>query len=82
MSSKKYSGVYGYNNVEISDVLQSNITDFVSSDDHRITERLSNQLVSLGFNEMMNNSITSPDYGEITQKHKIGQGGKNHQSFG
>ena len=59
--------VYGYNNVEISDVLQSNLPDFVSSDDHRIAERLSNQLVSLGFNEMMNNSITSPDYGVISE---------------
>ena len=59
--------VYGYNNVEISDVLHSNLPDFVSSDDHRIAERLSNQLVSLGFNEMMNNSITSPDYGVISE---------------
>ena len=58
--------VYGYNNVEISDVLQSNLPDFVSSDDHRIAERLSNQLVSLGFHEMMNNSISSPDYGQIS----------------
>jgi phenylalanyl-tRNA synthetase beta chain len=68
--------VYGYNNVGISDVLQSNIPDFVSSDDHQITERLSNQLVSLGFNEMMNNSITSPDYGEITQSIKSVKGVK------
>ena len=59
--------VYGYNNIEISDILQSNLPDFVSSDDHRIAERLSNQLVSLGFNEMMNNSITSPDYGVISE---------------
>ena len=59
--------VYGYNNIEISDILQSNLPDFVSSDDHRIAERLSDQLVSLGFNEMMNNSITSPDYGVISE---------------
>ena len=67
-------GIYGYNNVEISDVLQSNIPDFVSSDDHQITERLSNQLVSLGFNEMVNNSITSPYYGKITQSIKSVKG--------
>ena len=66
--------IYGYNNVEISDVLQSNIPDFVSSDDHQITERLSNQLVSLGFNEMVNNSITSPYYGKITQSIKSVKG--------
>jgi len=62
--------VYGYNNVDISDALQSNISDFVNSDDHQIAERLSNQLVSLGFNEMMNNSINSPDYGEISDSIK------------
>ena len=66
--------IYGYNNVEISDVLQSNIPDFVSSDDHQITERLSNQLVCLGFNEMVNNSITSPYYGKITQSIKSVKG--------
>ena len=66
--------IYGYNNVDISNVLQSNIPDFVSSDDHQIAERLSNQLVSLGFNEMVNNSITSPDYGEITQSIKSVKG--------
>lgn len=59
--------VYGYNNVNTSKLLHSNIPDFVSADDHHIAERLSNQLVSLGFNEMMNNSITNPDYGEISQ---------------
>ena len=66
--------IYGYNNVDISRVLHSNIPDFVGSDDHQITERLSNQLVSLGFNEMVNNSITRPDYGEITQSIKSVKG--------
>ncbi len=59
--------VYGYNNVNASKLLDNNISDFVGADDHQIAERLSNQLVSLGFNEMMNNSITNPDYGEISQ---------------
>jgi phenylalanyl-tRNA synthetase beta chain len=62
--------VYGYNNVNTSKLLHSNIPDFVSADDHQIAERLSNQLVSLGFNEMMNNSITNPDYGKISQNIK------------
>ena len=66
--------VYGYNNIDISDVLNSNIPDFVRSDDHQIAERLSDQLVSLGFNEMMNNSITRPDYGEISQSVKTLRG--------
>jgi phenylalanyl-tRNA synthetase beta chain len=62
--------VYGYNNVNTSKLLHSNIPNFVSADDHQIAERLSNQLVSLGFNEMMNNSITNPDYGKISQNIK------------
>lgn len=62
--------IYGYNNVNTSKLLLSNFPDFVSDDDHQIAERLCNQLVSLGFNEMMNNSITSPDYEEIFQEIK------------
>ena len=62
--------VYGYNNIEISDVLQSNLPQYVSLGEHRIAERVSNQLVSLGFHEMMNNSITNPLYHEITNNSK------------
>ena len=62
--------VYGYNNVAISEVLHSNIPDFVSLDNHQIAEQLSNQLVSLGFNEMMNNSITNPDYEALSESIK------------
>ena len=51
--------VYGYNNVKISTLLKTNLPDFEISNDHQITERLSNQLVCLGFHEMINNSINS-----------------------
>ena len=59
--------VYGYNNVKISTLLKTNLPDFEISNDHQIAERLSNQLVSLGFHEMINNSINSPDYGKISK---------------
>ena len=59
--------VYGYNNVKISTLLKTNLPDFEISNDHQITERLSNQLVCLGFHEMINNSINSPDYGKISK---------------
>jgi phenylalanyl-tRNA synthetase beta chain len=62
--------IYGYNNVNTAKLLQSNVPDFIRDDDHQIAERLSNQLVSLGFNEMINNSITSPDYQEIFEEIK------------
>lgn len=59
--------VYGYNNVKISTLIKTNFPDFEVSNDHQISERLSNQLVSLGFHEMINNSINSPDYGKISK---------------
>ena len=59
--------VYGYNNVKISTLLKTNLPDFEISNDHQIAERLSNQLVSLGFHEMINNSINSPDYVKISK---------------
>jgi phenylalanyl-tRNA synthetase beta chain len=62
--------IYGYNNVNTAKLLQSNVPDFIRDDDHQIAERLSNQLVSLGFNEMINNSITIPDYQEIFEEIK------------
>ena len=66
--------VYGYNNVKISTLLKTNLPDFEISNDHQITERLSNQLVSLGFHEMINNSINSPDYGKISKNIKALEG--------
>ncbi len=66
--------VYGYNNVNISKLLKTNLPDFEISNDHQITERLSNQLVSLGFHEMINNSINSPDYGKISKSIKALEG--------
>ena len=39
---------------------------YVAFDNHLIVERLSNQLVDLGFNEMINNSITTTKYNELT----------------
>ena len=58
--------IYGYNNIEISSSLLSKIPTYVAVNNHQIEERLSNQLVDLGFNEMINNSITTPKYNELT----------------
>lgn len=66
--------VYGYNNIEISSSLQSNLPLYEALDHHQIGERLSNQLVGLGFNEMINNSITTPQYSELTANLKAKKG--------
>ncbi|MBH45837.1 MAG: phenylalanine--tRNA ligase subunit beta [Flavobacteriaceae bacterium] len=62
--------VYGYNNIATSKVLQSNVPEFNPFDDHQVAEKISNQLVGLGFNEIMNNSITTPQYEGISQSIK------------
>ena len=58
--------IYGYNNVSTTEAFVSKFSDYVGLDDHQIADRVSNQLVNLGFNEIINNPITSPDYGEIS----------------
>ena len=55
--------VYGYNNVEFTDAVRSNLskqtaTDFKDS----MQELVSEQLTAQGFNEIMNNSLTSGSY--------------------
>ena len=59
--------LYGYNNILISEMLNTNMPNFENLDDHQISERISNQLVSLGFNEMINNSISNPVFNELLE---------------
>ena len=59
--------LYGYNNISISEMLNANMPNFENLGDHQISERISNQLVSLGFNEMMNNSISNPVSNELSE---------------
>ena len=66
--------VYGYNNIEISSLLKSNIPNYRNVSHHEFSERLSNQLVALGFNEIINNSITSKHYSELTPSLKAKKG--------
>ncbi|MDD4921658.1 MAG: phenylalanine--tRNA ligase subunit beta [Bacteroidales bacterium] len=54
--------IYGYNNVEISDSLKSNISYSIKPDSHKLQNLISEQLTALGFNEILNNSLTSVGY--------------------
>lgn len=54
--------IYGYNNVEFSDSLKSNISYSVKPDSHRIQNLIAEQLTASGFNEILNNSLTSAGY--------------------
>lgn len=55
--------IYGYNNVEISDTLKASLSYRNTTDlSNALKETISNQLTACGFNEIMNNSLTSESY--------------------
>ncbi|MBR3566534.1 MAG: phenylalanine--tRNA ligase subunit beta [Paludibacteraceae bacterium] len=54
--------IYGYNNVELSDKLHSNLSFAEKPESHRLLKRLSEQLTAQGFNEILNNSLTKTSY--------------------
>jgi phenylalanyl-tRNA synthetase beta chain len=54
--------VYGYNNINFTKKLNATISNSSRTEDHKVQNIIANQLVSLGFNEMMANSLTSPEY--------------------
>lgn len=54
--------IYGYNNVEISDSLKSNISYSNKPDSHKLQNLIAEQLTASGFNEILNNSLTSSAY--------------------
>lgn len=53
--------VYGYNNIEFSHKLNTSIS-FDSNKETKIENIISDQLIALGFNEIMSNSLTKASY--------------------
>lgn len=57
--------IYGYNNVEFTDAVRSNLSYKTATDEnHRLQNLVSEQLSGCGFNEIMCNSLTSVAYYE------------------
>ena len=54
--------VYGYNNINISKKLNASVANAPRTEDYKVQNIIANQLTSMGFNEMMANSLTTPDY--------------------
>ncbi len=55
--------IYGYNNVEISTTLHSSLSVKTATDSaNALRELISEQLTAMGFNEIMNNSLTAESY--------------------
>lgn len=67
--------VYGYNTVKASDKFNASIATTLGINDHEISHKVASQLAAQGFNEMLNNSLTSPNFTELTDdlstKHTI-----------
>ncbi|OYQ35656.1 phenylalanine--tRNA ligase subunit beta [Flavobacterium cyanobacteriorum] len=62
--------VYGYNNIAFTQKLNASISNSLRTEDHKLQTLVANNLISLGFNEMMANSLTSPEYIKLTQSLK------------
>ena len=58
--------VYGYNNIEFSNKLNTSIT-FDDNKETKTENIVANQLSSLGFNETMANSLTKPEYVSLSE---------------
>jgi phenylalanyl-tRNA synthetase beta chain len=55
--------IYGYNNIELSDSVKSNLSYETQTDkSYDLQNLISEQLTGCGFNEIMNNSLTKESY--------------------
>ena len=54
--------VYGYNNISFTQKLNASISNSARNEDYKLQNIIGAQMVSLGFNEMMANSLTTPEY--------------------
>ena len=59
--------VYGYNNITFSKKLNATVSNSSRTEDYKLQNIIATQLNSLGFNEMMANSLTSPDYVQLSE---------------
>ncbi|RZJ63979.1 MAG: phenylalanine--tRNA ligase subunit beta, partial [Flavobacterium sp.] len=62
--------VYGYNNIGFTQKINASISNSSRTEDYKLQNIISNQLVSQGFNEMMANSLTSADYVKLSENLK------------
>lgn len=58
--------VYGYNNIDFTTKLNASIASTSRTEDYLVQNRVGNQLVALGFHEMLANSLSSPKYTELS----------------
>lgn len=54
--------VYGYNNIKIPNKINASVSNSSRTEEFKVQNVIANQLCSLGFNEMMANSLTTSNY--------------------
>ncbi len=59
--------VYGYNNINFTKKLNATVSNSARTEDYKLQNIVGNQLNSLGFHEMMANSLTSPEYVSLSE---------------
>lgn len=62
--------VYGYNNIDFNLKLNASVSGHPKNQDYIIQNKIADQLVSQGFNEMLANSLTKPDYTALSESLK------------
>lgn len=58
--------VFGYNNIEFKEKLNASIAPTSKFEDYKLQNIIGDQLASNGFNEIMGNSLSSPDYNKLS----------------
>ena len=62
--------VYGYNKIQFKSKLNASVSKSSRFADHKIQQITGSLLASLGFNEILNNSLTSPMYASLNDAFK------------
>ena len=62
--------VYGYNNVQFNEKLTASIPTNLKVEDYLVQQKIAVQLTSLGFHEMLCNSLTTPKYALLSNSLK------------
>ena len=62
--------VYGYNNINFTNKVNATVSNSGRTEDYKVQNVIGNQLTSLGFHEMMANSLTTPDYIKLSENLK------------
>ena len=63
--------VYGYNNIQIPGKLNATVANAARTEEFNIQNHTASQLCALGFNEMMANSLTTPDYVALSEQLEV-----------